>query len=507
LSCSPQTRNTPQRLAILPVNVLIDDPASDWLRAGAALVLEYDLATSPDWIASVTNNESGAYQMGAAAILRTTMEHRAGGVWMEAVITDNSTQRNRQVFTFEVKPTALIGGLDELAKRLDQHATSFSTRSIPALEDYARAAESSNPQSRTQLLKQAIGADPNFGVAYAVLLESAAREGNQTAAPILSQAATHQSSFTPIDRARVRVVAARLMHAPVGQKANAEAALLQLTPNNLEALVALGTDRFLTGNGQDGDRLLRRALELSPGNSTIRDRLAQGLIATKRYAEAEKLIANRPELAVCILLEGDTSRANQFANNFFSTISNSDLKTLFQATWLALSGELPTAIQTIQRAPLHDPAARSVALSEVALWQLRAGDVSAARAHAAQAFTLNQTAPGFPLLAQLITDDVQSPVKWRSKVEAAPLNTAAKQNLLGYGFFVRGNYSEAADVWRQMLSQSGDTDLRARAMLASSLDHEGNAEEAKKILIQPFLPEWGDFYAPVSFNEMRRLLK
>ncbi len=477
------------------------------MRAGVPLVLEYDLATPPDRMASLSDSESGAYQMGATAVLRTTIEDRAGGVWIEAIVTDNSTQRNRQVLTSQAKPEALIGALNELARRLDSRATSFSTRSIPALRDYAQAAESSNPQARTQLLNQAIGTDPNFGIVYAVLLEGAARGGGQAAGPLLSQAAARENSFAPVDRARVRVVTARLTHAPLSEQANATAALLQLTPNNLDALVTLGTDRFLTGNGADGERLLDRALQLSPGNPTIRDRLAQGLIATKRYAQAEKLIANRPELAVCVLLEGDTSRANQFANNFFSSVPNPDVKTLFQATWLALSGQLPNAIQTLQKAPFHDPAVRSVALSELALWQVRTGNVPAARASAAQASTVNRTAPLLPLLAQLITDDVQSPAEWRSKVAAAPLNATAKQALLGYGFFVRGNYPDAADVWRQMLDESGDTDLRARAMLASSLDHAGKADEAHKILVQPFLPEWGDFYGAISFNEMRRLLR
>ncbi|MBV8808628.1 MAG: hypothetical protein JO033_08135, partial [Acidobacteriaceae bacterium] len=46
----------------MPANVLIDDAASEWMRAGAALVLEYDLAASPDLTASVVNGESGAYQ-------------------------------------------------------------------------------------------------------------------------------------------------------------------------------------------------------------------------------------------------------------------------------------------------------------------------------------------------------------------------------------------------------------------------------------------------------------
>ena len=43
-------------------------------------------------------------------------------------------------------------------------------------------------------------------------------------------------------------------------------------------------------------------------------------------------------------------------------------------------------------------------------------------------------------------------------------------------------------------------------MLAGSLDRSGNSQGAKKVLVQPFVPEFGDLFAAVSFGEMRRLL-
>jgi len=476
------------------------------MRAGAALVLEYDLAASPDLTASVVNGESGAYQLGATEVLRTTIEKRSGGIWIQATLTDNATQQNRHVFTSEAKPDALINALDELAKHLAPRATTFSTRSIPAFQAFSQAAQSPSPQARAQLLNKAISVDPAFGLGYLILLEGAGNTTEQALSATLAQATARQSSFTAIDRARLRVITTRLTHAPLDQQATAAAALLQLTPNNLDALAALGSDRFLMGDAEPGERLLNLALELSPGNASIRDRLAQGLIASKRYAQAQKLIANRPELAICILLEGDTKRANEFANGFITSLPNPEVKTFFQATWLALSGQLPSAIQTLEKAEFRDPGARAVALSELALWHLRAGDLSAARTSAARV-AASQTNTPLPVLAQLLTEDIKSPADWRARVEAAPLNSNAKQTLLGYGFFLRGNYPEAAEIWRQILSGSGDTDLKARAMLASSLDHAGRADEARKILAQPFLPEWGEYYAAISFNEMRRLLR
>ena len=475
------------------------------MRAGVALVLEYNLSSSAEWVAAVTNGESGAYRSAAAMVLRTTVEDRAGKVWLEVTITDNATQQNRRVLTSDARPGGLIDALNDLSRQLDPRATTFPTRSIPALQAFSQAAQSPNPQVRVQLLNQAIRTDPSFGLAYLILLEGAGGAGPASGA-VLSQAAAHQSSFTPMDRARFRVLTDRLTHAPLNEQAQATAALLELTPNNADATVALGSDRFLTGDAGDGERLLKRALDLNPGNATIRDRLAQGLIAAKNYAQAEKLIANRPELAICILLEGDTKRANEFAGNFIASVPNADAKTLLQATWLALSGQFPAAIQTLQKAELHDPGAKSIALSQLALWQLREGDIPAARASAAQSAS-DRIGTQLSQLAQLITENTKPAPEWRAQVEKASLNLNAKQTLLGYGFFLRGNYSEAAEIWSQILGASGGADLRARAMLASSLQHTGRADEARKILVQPFLPEWNDYYAAISFNEMRRLLR
>jgi hypothetical protein len=44
-------------------------------------------------------------------------------------------------------------------------------------------------------------------------------------------------------------------------------------------------------------------------------------------------------------------------------------------------------------------------------------------------------------------------------------------------------------------------------MLASSLDRAGKLDEARRVRVQPFVPEFGDIYAPISFSEMRRMMK
>jgi cytochrome c-type biogenesis protein CcmH/NrfG len=134
-------------------------------------------------------------------------------------------------------------------------------------------------------------------------------------------------------------------------------------------------------------------------------------------------------------------------------------------------------------------------------------DFAGAQRSAAQAFRLAGSRGTLTAIAQLLTRASEPPAQWRSQVEAASQDKSSAQTLLGYGFFLYGRYPEAVQVWEQIVNQSGDTDLHARAMLAASLEHAGRAGEARRVRVQPFVPEFGDIYAPISFNEMRRLIQ
>jgi hypothetical protein len=78
--------------------------------------------------------------------------------------------------------------------------------------------------------------------------------------------------------------------------------------------------------------------------------------------------------------------------------------------------------------------------------------------------------------------------------------------LRAYGLFLYGFYNRAAESWKAIADASGDTDLRARAMLAASLRLAGKPQEARKILVQPFVPDLSGYYAAVSFAQLRSLL-
>ncbi len=484
------------------------------MKTGVALVLEQDFVTCQNLVATIVSGESGAYQTGANEALRTTVENRKGRITIEATLTDLATQRNRQVLRVEGLSSAdLVSPLNDLAKRLNNGATSFSAKNAGALQAFTGAVESSNLERRIQSLEASIRADPTFGLAYAALAETLTEAGKDSA-PVLAAAASHRNSFTPVDRARFDAIAARISHAPLAKQEQAARAVLHLAPNQVDELAALGSIEFLRGDANGGQRLLSRALELKPQNQNLRQQLALGLLETKRFAEAEKILLGidnnpgiLPALAICIYLEGDVNRADVVFNRFLSMRAPTDpLTPLFGATWLALSGRAAKAIDSLQGANFSNPAARSLAFSQTAVWQLMQGDVAGAKRSAASASEIDRRPASFAALALLLTRGDTTAAQWGEQVNAFPVNDQAKQTLLGYGYFLNRHYAEAAQAWQQILDRSGGADLRARTMLVASLDGAGTAAEAQKILVEPFVPDFGDLYAAVSFDEMHRLL-
>ncbi len=479
------------------------------------LVLQEDLATSRAYFASLANDESVAYQLGAGELLRTTVEDRGGRIILHATLTSTSTQRNRDVIDVEGPSSAgFLPPLNALAKRLDERATAFSTGDDRALQAFAGAAQAPDAETRVRLLTGATGTDPAFGLAYCLLAETAAQAGAPNVSAVIARASPHRTSFTSLDRARWDALVARFSNAPLAQQASAQSNILQLASHDLDALAALGSIRFLQNDSAAGQRLFTSALQVSPGNLNLRRQLAEGLLETRKFTEAENIFQGLtgdpsilPELAVCILLEGDLARANTVFNKYLALrASNDPLSTLIHSAWLSIAGPLQSAIDLLHNAPMTNPVVRSIAGSQIAVFQLLQGDISAAQKSAAQAVKFDPRPASFASVAALLADAESPPTKWQDRVSASPLSDQPKMTLLAYGFFLHGHFAEAAGEWRQVSEKSGGADLRARAMLAASLDRAGDGAAARKIVVQPFIPDLGDLYAPVCFGEMRRLL-
>jgi Flp pilus assembly protein TadD len=513
VGCSKRNANV-ERVAILPANMLVSDTSAQWLKIGIPLILQQDFMTAHDLIPGVTQDENTATQAKATQVLRTTVESRANGLHIESKLFDLKSQKVLQVKSVEAGSVAgIITAANALAKQLDANASAYSTGNSQALESYLAAASTNNRPQRVQMLQQAIRQDPNFGLAYISLLEMIAPHGQADPKPFLDEAKTHRDKFSAYDRAKFDLGVSRLLGAPAAEQIRQAQEALKLAPNDLEVLEILGTNQLLEGDGQAGEQTLRRAVSLNPSNAGLQIELGRGLMRERKLKEADAVFsalgtnaAVLPDLATCALLEGDKARANSLANQLFATVQNPDLKPLLAASWQFMSGEQQKGIDTLLNTKFATPNVEAVALSEAAIWQAMQNNYGGAKETLQRANASAGHAVSFPAVAALLIDRSGSAAEWQQRVKAAPLPPNVKEPLLAYGLFLRANYDDAATQWKLILDQSHGNDIRARAMLASSLDRAGKKSQAAQIKVMPFAPEFGDLYAAIPFAEMRRLL-
>ncbi len=349
-----------------------------------------------------------------------------------ATVTDLSTQKARRKIESEgPENQGLIPRLNVISKRLDpERASAFSTASDKALQAFAAAAVASTEDARSQLLRQAVTIDPAFGLAQSALVEASPGRAPTVDAQVMAR-------FVPLDRARYAALVARLQHARLADQAARQAAIVNVAPNNVNALAELGWLSFLQGKSAEGERLLGKAIQLSPQPLQFQLQLAQGLVASRRFSQAAQLLQTisagnptiLPGLATAKLLSGDAEAANAVFARFANLLQvGTPTRTFLEHQWKAILAKKTDAAPTAANTPL------------------------------------------------------------------AP----------GYRAFLERRFPEAIGFWQNIVQQTSGTDLRARAMLAASLEAARQPEQVK---VLPYLPDFGDPYASVAFNEMRRLLK
>lgn len=485
------------------------------MAAAVQLVLQTDLSTSRSVVPVLANDDSGAYLTSAKDVVHATVTQRNGRISLNVAITSSSTQKNWQIVDLNgVSSSGILPLLNQLAKQIDNGASSFSTKSDRALQAYVTAVSSQTAQQRIAGLTDAVSIDPSFGLAYIALADAQGQAAPQALPSLLQSASSHSGGFSPLDRVRFNAYLARYSHVPLAKEEAAFRAILQIAPNEPDALIAAGSLSFLRGDAQDGSRYLQHALELNPGNLNIRKALADGLFETSRFAEAEKLLVGMdnnaavlPELAVCVLLEGDVARANVIAERLFASIPNPDAKTLYRAVWLKLSGQSQQAVPLLAGTNFSQPATQAIAYSELSIWEMAANNFNAAKWWAAKAHELDARPSSISSVVVLLANANEPVDEWERQVNASFLssNEQVKTLVLGYGFFLGGHYAEAEQIWNSILQKSGGADLRARAMLAATQRRRwGKIILTGPTQVEPFVPDFGDLYASVSFLEMRQ---
>ncbi|MBV9265273.1 MAG: tetratricopeptide repeat protein, partial [Acidobacteriaceae bacterium] len=426
----------------------------------APIVLRQDLMSSPGLSGEIANDESAAYQNGATEVLRTTVENRSGHMHAQAVITDLANQRNRKAIEVDGPPqSGLIGVLNEMAQRIDGRSTGFSTASDTALKAYVAGVTGRDSARQMQELDQAIAIDPHFGLAYLSQLQLLAASAPQQAQAVLANAVEHSSGFVALDQARLTAMRARLKNAPVAEQIHATEALLRLTPNDPDALLGLGSQLFLQGEAGTAESAFRKAIEFSPGNLNLRHQFAIGLIEAKQFRSAENVLSTLPEnqnviteLAICVLLEGDAKRASSIYDRYLTAreAAKDPSVILLRANWLSVSEPLTQATSWLAGQKLPTPELQSLALSQLAIWEISEGRVEDARKNVETA-----AQRGASPLSKMYALAAGWTVSATRAISTAQLDDNTRSALSAYGLFLNRHYAEAAEVWRKLDQQSG----------------------------------------------------
>jgi cytochrome c-type biogenesis protein CcmH/NrfG len=229
-------------------------------------------------------------------------------------------------------------------------------------------------------------------------------------------------------------------------------------------------------------------------------RINHAPIATQASAESAVLglapnnLEALAELGWLSFLQGKPVDGERLLKKAISLSSQNLALQLQLAQGLVATRRFPQAVQVLEGLSATNP----TVLPGLAAAKLLSGDAAGADATFARFVKL--LPPGTPTRTFLEEE-------WKAVAEKRPPAMGIGGNTPlapGYRAFLEGRFPEAASFWQNILVQTAGTDLRARAMLAASLEGAGQTTQME---VLPYLPDFSDPYAPVAFNEMRRLLK
>ncbi len=552
--CARRPVRTVERLAVLPLENLTSDPLSNWYSRASSAVVEYDLAGAKNVFAKTVDSLSAAQSMQASRALEGYFFERNGRLAIRATVEDLRTAK--AVEHIEIEGPIAEGWLplaNELARRLHSGARHFGTNSEQAFRFYGEALAASGAESIKQALESAKAADPGFAAIYLQQARLLAGAGARDGALQAIQAGEQVNQLDSIDRADLQYVAAAAsgdMHARI----QALETLARATPANATVFFDLGEAQFARRNFQEAVRNYQAASLLNPEELRTWNELGYALAWTGNLNGARQAIQEYEKLApadvnaldslgeVSFLLGDFESAAKYFqqaaqksppeflkaaeARLMLGDLRDAD--TLFakylgpvqgtraayqMAQWEFLTGRRPAGLSAMEKLLLNlAQDEQALALSQLAIWKLEAGDGKAAMDLANQAVAHAQgpqarriaavsryIASGSGITSGSTLVDAYSLLLAQKYREAVPLLQKEYEAtgpsadgqirvLLAWARVETGGFTEAAKLLEicPLPLSSGDPMFaslifpRYFALRAAVLEKQGKADEAKK---------------------------
>jgi tetratricopeptide (TPR) repeat protein len=527
-SCSRTETRRIERVAVVPFENLSGDASLDWIGPALARSLTDHLTASVQIRPVYTEDSRAARSSNIVRVLQGYYTSSGDRIHTRAVLRDLGSQKNVQWMEASNPPRETGLTAESFAKALDSRTRPFGTQNPDALKAWGESMRSTEVTRRSELLETAIVADPNFGMAYADLIQVFLTSGNRERATEVTQRAMNRAgNFTDLDRARIELLDAGL-RGDQEQRRKALVAFSRLVSTDLDALRSLAELELNARRFDTAVEAYRNAAALAPDNASILNQLGyaeayhgnistarealeryraldpEGLnpvdslgevhFITGRFAEAEKYFlegARMQEGAQSALelikaaqaryMTGNVNGADELYTAYEQAMKRvqGPLVELRRAQWLFITGRQPQAIELARTAiGASNPEAASYARIQVALWMFDAGERSRAAelAGAAVAATRNPSLQRVALLVKSASDGSAAPGEIASLAQA-------------YAAISAKDFARAAGLLKEVYERTPPPiDGPVRTMYAWALAESGKTNEARALLTRYFIP-------------------
>jgi tetratricopeptide (TPR) repeat protein len=514
-----RTSSAPLSVAVLRGENLSGDPSLEWMGRAFSLVLSGELSFAPGLrvipLEAIRGMESAggvrpaaapggsaereaAFAAGADRIVYCDYSSGGGNLRLSARMQDARSLK----FVLRVRAQAPIAGgifpvADAVAKQIHPGAQPFGTRSEAAIHSFAAAFEAPDTETGVQALARAAAADPNFGQAYLVWMQTERGRNPAAAERVLQMARARGNALSAYDRARLDLNAAELHHDiaarlralsamaklgppdPAVFRGLAEAALqgrryreaiqayqqaLALAPDDVSMLNVMGYAEAYLGDRDAALETLRRYQRLQPNQANPLDSQGDVNFSFSRFADAEKLYLEAHQkdpnfigggalrkAAEARLATGDIAGADEIFERYAGLLAarSAPAANYQRAQWQYLSGRRREALATLDRLAPQAPQLQP----QIVFWELALGDRTSALRRTAKVAASPQP-PGQLMytVASLLTQPAATPAEWEARAQRAfaqPGQEALRDQMAAYALIFQRDFRGALPYLRR----------------------------------------------------------
>jgi len=526
--CQKKAPGPPPRYAVLRFENLTGDPSLEWVGRAASEVLSRSLdgaldgpvlpssalgrlssslGSRPAVAPGISTQRAEAIVAGATRVITGYVEGTAGHLRIAA--SEEDATGGKSIRFLAATDGTPMGALTLLAREFSPNARPYLTSNQEALRLYVTGFESSD-SSGTGDLERALQADPRFGPAWTLLVGATVAAGKRDEAIGLIAKAREQK-LDPLDAANLAFEDANLRddgkarldalrricalspgdtalrrttaeaEATAGEFAAAAADWNQLatdSPHDADAWNQLGYARAWSGDYAGALAALKEYARIRPQDANALDSTGDVQYMFGKFAEAaasyvqagakDPGFQNGGELykaAWAKFHAGDKTGADAAFAQFRAAREKAGGGGLsvFEGDWRYRTGHEKEAMALLRN---DTSPAKSQALTQLAVWELIAGDRAAAAKDIVAAGP--PTATGM-LIARFATLPSAPAAEWESRAEhmmPGPSAAGVRRLALGYALLLDGKKQAALPVWQQIVAANSATDFFSRAIYA-----------------------------------------